>query len=165
MMFEFSPEVKLHQTDTTSSRDSLNPFEKSVTMTEAEAAIMIPYYSSFESLNSPGIAEPFIDLLFFLYGNIYGNVKGDSCLFYPTCSHYSRLCIRDYSFLSGLWMTCGRLVRAHVNFDGFYPTVKASEGIRYLDLPQHERFEYYRLLNHEFLNTKDYKYAVLPEKK
>lgn len=78
-----------------------------------------------------------------MYSRFYGRVKGDSCLFYPTCSHYSQLAIRDYGLISGLWMTGGRLIRAHFNFDHFYPVVEAPEGVRWFDPPVHERFEHY----------------------
>jgi len=98
---------------------------------------------------------PLIDQLFFLYSNLYGRVKGDSCLFYPTCSQYSRLCIKEYGFVSGLWMTGGRLIRAHVNFNNFYEKKTMPEGVRFVDLPEQERFEYYTSLDKE-----DSRYAV-----
>lgn len=157
MVFNYNPEVNLHQVNKVTSRDSISPFKKTISLTDAQASITHSDPMAPNVLNSPGMAEPLIDLMFFLYGNLYGRVKGDSCLFYPTCSHYSRLCFRDYNLFAGLWMTCGRLIRAHVNSDGFYPVVAVSEGIRYLDLPQHERLKFYRSFDHE-----DYHYVAMP---
>ncbi|MBN1297855.1 membrane protein insertion efficiency factor YidD [bacterium] len=87
--------------------------------------------------------------MFFLYGSLYGRTKGDSCLFYPSCSHFSRFAIKKYGVITGLSMTAGRLIRAHTNFDGFYPEVVVNEGKRFLDLPQHQHFEYYILFSAE----------------
>lgn len=88
--------------------------------------------------------DPLIETLFFVYGNIYGRTKGDSCLFYPTCSHFGQSVIREHGLIGGLWMTGGRLIRAHFNFDRFYPVVNAPEGVRWFDPPAHESFDTYR---------------------
>jgi len=135
----FEPVVFKSQLPSVRDGFSVDPYKKKYRLREVD---------SIEDPNTilqatPSIAEPLLDSLFFFYGNFYGRVKGDSCLFYPTCSHFSRLAIRDYGLLSGLWMTGGRLIRAHLNFDQFYPIVDAPEGTRWLDLPEHERFELY----------------------
>ncbi len=118
----------------------ISPFAPTVSLIDAEAFIA-PSKSS-ESVTT--IADPLVKVMFFLYSNIYGRVKGDSCLFYPTCSHFSRLAVRDHGLVNGIWMTGGRLIRAHLNFDHYYPIMEAPEGVRWFNPPAHECFKFYR---------------------
>jgi putative membrane protein insertion efficiency factor len=38
---------------------------------------------------------------------------GQTCRFYPTCSHYALAVLKDSGFLRGSWLTLRRLARCH----------------------------------------------------
>ena len=52
---------------------------------------------------------------------INSNVKKPSCVFYPTCSEYSKQSLKKYGFLRGLFISLKRIIRCHPwqknNFD------------------------------------------------
>lgn len=143
MRFVYIPDVSPASPVPIRPHFTINPFIEKLDLKSAETAIKPKACHDFNLSPAPGIADPLFWVLFHLYGDFYGTAKGDSCLFYPTCSHYSRLCIHDYGLVQGMWMTFGRLARSHTNSDGYYPVVIHPEGIRYFDPPEHERIELY----------------------
>jgi len=43
----------------------------------------------------------------------HGLVKRPTCVFYPTCSEYSKLAITKYGGVKGLYLTIKRILRCH----------------------------------------------------
>ena len=145
--FEYVPDMSSRTVVQSSFSPGIHPFLQTCSKMDVDTYIATSV--SNDRFRNSGIADPLIELLFLAYGNIYGRTKGDSCLFYPTCSHFSTLAIEQYGFLTGISMTAGRLIRSHTNFSGFYPEITVEEGKRYLDLPQHEHFKYYAVFSSE----------------
>ena len=42
-----------------------------------------------------------------------GLIRNNSCVFYPTCSEYTKLAINKYGVLKGLYMGFLRILRCH----------------------------------------------------
>ena len=152
---DFTSDEKAHQQFSA----KVHPFLQDVSAADVEYLLrkepsLSTAVASVSMLDVPPMTAPLIESLFFLYSNVYGRCKGDSCLFCPTCSHFSQLAIAEYGFLTGFALTAGRLARSHTNFDGFYPEVTVDQGKRFLDLPQHQLIRYY-----ETLSSEDYIYA------
>jgi len=66
------------------------------------------------------------------YQIFLGPVKGDFCEFYPTCSYYGFLAIKERGLL-GIVMTADRLHRCHHDLH-FYDTILVGDKIKYLDV-------------------------------
>lgn len=43
----------------------------------------------------------------------FGFLKGNSCVFYPSCSEYTKKAIQKYGFLKGLILASKRILRCH----------------------------------------------------
>ncbi len=54
----------------------------------------------------------FIKLISFYQKNISG-FKNPSCVFYPTCSEYTKEAIQKYGSLKGLYLGFRRILRCH----------------------------------------------------
>jgi putative membrane protein insertion efficiency factor len=57
-------------------------------------------------------AYPLIWLIY-LYRVTLSPFIGQSCRFYPTCSHYAEDALRKYSAVKGGWMALKRIGRCH----------------------------------------------------
>lgn len=44
---------------------------------------------------------------------IFGLVRNNSCVFYPTCSEYTKEAIKKYGFLKGIYFGFLRILRCH----------------------------------------------------
>ncbi len=56
----------------------------------------------------------------FLYKKLISPIwsKFSRCKFYPTCSDYSKICVRKYGLMKGMKMTFKRLSRCRIgNYD------------------------------------------------
>ncbi|PWB69936.1 membrane protein insertion efficiency factor YidD [candidate division GN15 bacterium] len=67
-------------------------------------------------------AYPLIGLIY-LYRYTLSPLIGQSCRFYPTCSHYAEDALRKYGPLRGSWMAVCRVLRCHPWHDGGYDPV------------------------------------------
>lgn len=48
-----------------------------------------------------------------LYQLLISPLLPPACRFYPSCSHYALVAIRDHGALRGLWLATARLARCH----------------------------------------------------
>jgi uncharacterized protein len=48
-----------------------------------------------------------------LYQLLISPLFPQSCRFYPTCSRYAMVAIRDHGALRGTWLAFGRIARCH----------------------------------------------------
>ena len=48
---------------------------------------------------------------------------GKKCIFYPTCSEYTKQAIQKYGFFKGGWLGLKRICRCHPLNDGGYDPV------------------------------------------
>jgi len=62
-------------------------------------------------------------LLIHFYQQTISHALGDTCRFYPSCSHYSYQAIYKYGLLKGGWMTIHRLMRCNPFNPGGYDPV------------------------------------------
>lgn len=68
------------------------------------------------------LAYPLLWLIY-LYRITLSPIIGQSCRFYPTCSHYAEDALRKYGLLKGSWMATRRVFRCHPWHDGGYDPV------------------------------------------
>jgi hypothetical protein len=68
-------------------------------------------------------AYPVIGLIY-LYRFTLSPIIGQSCRFYPTCSHYAEDALRKYGLLQGSWMATRRVFRCHPWHAGGYDPVE-----------------------------------------
>lgn len=47
------------------------------------------------------------------YQKFISPIKGKTCVFYPTCSEYSKQAFIKYGFLKGSFLTIRRILRCH----------------------------------------------------
>jgi putative membrane protein insertion efficiency factor len=52
-------------------------------------------------------------LLINAYQFIISPFFGNNCRFYPSCSHYSQLCLQKFSIPLALWYTTRRICKCH----------------------------------------------------
>jgi len=57
------------------------------------------------------------------YQRYLSPLKGATCRFYPSCSHYSIQSLRKHGLLKGLWLTLVRLLKCHPWHPGGYDPV------------------------------------------
>lgn len=62
--------------------------------------------------------------LILVYRYTLSPVIGNSCRFYPTCSHYAEEALRKYGAVKGTWLAIKRVFRCHPWHDGGYDPVK-----------------------------------------
>jgi len=43
----------------------------------------------------------------------FGFVKNNTCVFYPSCSEYSKQAIKKYGILKGSYLSFSRIIRCH----------------------------------------------------
>jgi hypothetical protein len=72
---------------------------------------------------APLAAYPLIWLIY-LYRITLSPFIGQSCRFYPTCSHYAEDALRKYGALRGSWMALKRIGRCHPWHAGGYDPVE-----------------------------------------
>ena len=80
-----------------------------------------------ESTAKPERVSPFAYPLIFLiyvYRLTLSPFIGNSCRFYPTCSHYAEDALRKYGVLKGSWLAVKRVFRCHPWHEGGYDPVK-----------------------------------------
>ena len=51
-------------------------------------------------------------------------LKRRTCIFYPTCSNYSKEAFQSYGFLKGGYLTLRRILRCHPFNEGGYDPLK-----------------------------------------
>lgn len=68
------------------------------------------------------MAYPFI-LLIYVYRYTLSPLIGNSCRYYPTCSHYAEESLKKYGALKGSIMAIKRVLRCHPWHDGGYDPV------------------------------------------
>lgn len=71
------------------------------------------------------------------YSNYVSPVDGARCGFYPTCSQYSKLSVKQYGFFKGYVMSCDRLERCH--YCAYYGGYPVEHG-RLKDLPEENNY-------------------------
>jgi len=94
--------------------------------------------SDFDLKNSPTIEkaeEPFLLIPFILTVKIYqqsaGQIKGENCPMYPSCSNYALKALREYHF-EGIMKIIDRLHRCGHDLQ-YYNTVIVDNQIKYFD--------------------------------
>ncbi|UCD64176.1 MAG: membrane protein insertion efficiency factor YidD [Candidatus Zixiibacteriota bacterium] len=75
------------------------------------------------SLTSRILAFPLL-ILIQVYRYTLSPIFGNSCRFYPTCSHYAEEALRRYGVLKGCALAAGRLLRCHPWHQGGYDPVE-----------------------------------------
>ncbi|MEW6411140.1 MAG: membrane protein insertion efficiency factor YidD [Candidatus Zixiibacteriota bacterium] len=60
----------------------------------------------------------------YIYRYTLSPVIGNSCRFYPTCSHYAEDALRKYGPFKGVMMSARRLLRCHPWHEGGYDPVE-----------------------------------------
>lgn len=88
--------------------------QKSVTYLSASAA---------KSDRAPLLAYPLL-LLIYIYRLTLSPFIGNSCRFYPTCSHYAEDALRKYGALKGSTLAVKRVLRCHPWHEGGYDPVE-----------------------------------------
>ena len=68
-------------------------------------------------------AWPLIGLIY-VYRATLSPIMGQSCRFYPTCSHYAEDALRQYGAARGGWMALRRVLKCHPWHDGGYDPVQ-----------------------------------------
>jgi hypothetical protein len=48
-----------------------------------------------------------------IYQKTLGVIKGNTCIFYPTCSEYSKEAIKKYGIIKGFVMSIKRISKCH----------------------------------------------------
>lgn len=71
----------------------------------------------------PLAAYPLIWLIY-LYRITLSPFIGQSCRFYPTCSHYAEDALRKYGALKGSWLAVKRIGRCHPWHPGGFDPVE-----------------------------------------
>jgi len=66
----------------------------------------------------------FLVLLIFCYRYTLSPFIGNSCRFYPTCSHYAESAIRTYGGRVGLILAVKRLLKCHPWHEGGFDPVQ-----------------------------------------
>ncbi len=69
------------------------------------------------------LAYPLL-LLIYLYRVTLSPLIGNSCRFYPTCSHYAEDALRKYGALKGSTMAARRVLRCHPWHEGGFDPVE-----------------------------------------
>ena len=69
------------------------------------------------------LAYPLI-LAIYLYRFALSPIFGNSCRYYPTCSHYAEDALRKYGALRGAYYAARRLLRCHPWHEGGYDPVE-----------------------------------------
>ncbi|RNC67686.1 MAG: membrane protein insertion efficiency factor YidD [Desulfuromonadales bacterium] len=59
-----------------------------------------------------------------IYQRFISPLKGPTCRFYPSCSHYSKESIIRHGLLRGLWLSAVRIMKCHPFHPGGYDPVK-----------------------------------------
>ncbi len=80
------------------------------------------------------ITNPFVVPFYFFvkfYQVVISPIKQDNCQMYPSCSHYSIVCLSNYNF-EGILMTVDRLNRCGHDVE-YYEKVITDNGIKYYD--------------------------------
>ena len=54
---------------------------------------------------------------------VFSPLKGPTCRFYPSCSHYAVTAIEKYGALKGGWLSLKRIGRCHPFNEGGYDQV------------------------------------------
>jgi len=69
------------------------------------------------------LAYPLI-LAIYLYRFALSPIFGNSCRYYPTCSHYAEDALLKYGALKGSYFAARRLLRCHPWHEGGYDPVE-----------------------------------------
>ena len=69
------------------------------------------------------LAYPLILAIYF-YRFALSPIFGNSCRYYPTCSHYAEDALRKYGALRGSYYAARRLLRCHPWHEGGYDPVE-----------------------------------------
>lgn len=62
-------------------------------------------------------------ILIVLYQKLLSPFLGNTCRFYPTCSHYSKHSLEKHGLFKGIVLTCVRLLKCHPFHPGGYDPV------------------------------------------
>ncbi|NOY88208.1 MAG: membrane protein insertion efficiency factor YidD [FCB group bacterium] len=65
------------------------------------------------------LAFPLI-ILIYLYRYTFSPIIGNSCRYYPTCSHYAEDALRKYGVFKGTFLAVKRILRCHPWHEGGY---------------------------------------------
>ncbi len=134
MNFFFTPEFHIQH----ATQHNLAMLSEDHPHPPAKTSVNPSETKSFFDDSVPDTSDIFFHILFAVYSETYGRLKGESCLFYPSCSRFSGMAIARYGLIRGMIMTGGRLVRAHVNADHYYPVIETPDGIRWVNFPESE---------------------------
>ncbi|MFW6377233.1 MAG: membrane protein insertion efficiency factor YidD [bacterium] len=63
-------------------------------------------------------------LLVIFYQKIISPLKGRTCRFYPTCSHYTIQALEKYGVFKGLYLSIKRIVRCNPFNPGGYDPIE-----------------------------------------
>jgi putative membrane protein insertion efficiency factor len=69
------------------------------------------------------LAYPLI-IAIYIYRYTLSPIFGNSCRFYPTCSHYAQDALRKYGALKGTWLAVKRIGRCHPWHEGGFDPVE-----------------------------------------
>ena len=64
------------------------------------------------------LMRSFMKVLIRLYRYAVSPFLGDSCRFYPSCSHYAEEAVEQHGVIRGSWLTIKRLSRCHPLHEG-----------------------------------------------
>lgn len=87
-----------------------------------------------KNITEENITNPFVIPFYFLvkfYQVVISPIKQDNCQMYPSCSHYSIVCLSNYNF-EGILMTVDRLNRCGHDVE-YYEKVIIGKRIKYYD--------------------------------
>lgn len=59
----------------------------------------------------------FLTLIFF-YQKVISKILYSRCRFYPSCSEYAKIALRNHKFYFAIWLICKRLIKCHPGCSG-----------------------------------------------
>lgn len=83
-------------------------------------------------LVQPKINKVKTPVLLHLYKTFFSSQDGDACTFYPSCSAFAVMMIKQKGLFAGVCYTTDRLCRCNGNTDALYPVLPNG---KLLDLP------------------------------
>lgn len=61
------------------------------------------------------------------YRWVISPMLGPRCRFYPTCSEYALIALREYGAVKGSWLAVKRIARCHPGCEGGFDPVPGTE--------------------------------------